>query len=409
MITNTGKDILAKYLIGQAPSYASHIAFGCGAPKALGPGEPFGDYSNKQTLDFEMFRAPIVSRGYVKGIELDEFDQPVEVSQIVLTAELPTDERYEITELGVFSAGANPSASANDSKIVYTFANSENWQIHDASDGVSSIRFHSKPLDLLDTQTQPAEGLEGHINQPEKVFKANSDNSTLENQSRVVREERCRFLNNTIFMRGDTSAIVGSGDGMSVNPLDVSHIHLNGVTLNLDRNSASDEIRFAFSVVNKNPSSASPTDVKVILEFASADVAEGSSYEYARLKANVVPLSEDDPLPGQEQHDLSQNRYFVISKALEDLETSSGFSWNQVSIVKLYASIAGPNAEDVLVDYSDQFYLALDAVRFENTTTQNPLYGLTGYTVIKTTDGIPIIKEPNSANLVEFRFAMDVS
>ena len=31
MITNSGKSIIAKYLIGQAPAYASYIAVGCGA------------------------------------------------------------------------------------------------------------------------------------------------------------------------------------------------------------------------------------------------------------------------------------------------------------------------------------------------------------------------------------------
>jgi hypothetical protein len=31
MITNTGKTIIAKYLLGQAPAYASYIAIGCGA------------------------------------------------------------------------------------------------------------------------------------------------------------------------------------------------------------------------------------------------------------------------------------------------------------------------------------------------------------------------------------------
>ena len=30
MITNSGKNILAKYLVGQTTSYASHIAIGCG-------------------------------------------------------------------------------------------------------------------------------------------------------------------------------------------------------------------------------------------------------------------------------------------------------------------------------------------------------------------------------------------
>ena len=31
MITNTGKEIIAKYLMGTSPAYASYIALGCGA------------------------------------------------------------------------------------------------------------------------------------------------------------------------------------------------------------------------------------------------------------------------------------------------------------------------------------------------------------------------------------------
>ena len=31
MITDNGKELISKYLIGQAPAYASHIAIGCGA------------------------------------------------------------------------------------------------------------------------------------------------------------------------------------------------------------------------------------------------------------------------------------------------------------------------------------------------------------------------------------------
>jgi len=31
MITEVGKDILGRYLVGTAPAYASYIAVGCGA------------------------------------------------------------------------------------------------------------------------------------------------------------------------------------------------------------------------------------------------------------------------------------------------------------------------------------------------------------------------------------------
>lgn len=99
MITNTGKSIIGKYLLGQAPAYASYIAVGCGA-QPLDTTDPYGDYSNKDNLDFEMFRVPVSSRGFVNEAGTEK---------IVLTAELPTEERYEITEIGLYSAGANPS------------------------------------------------------------------------------------------------------------------------------------------------------------------------------------------------------------------------------------------------------------------------------------------------------------
>ena len=54
MITNTGKTIIAKYLLGQAPAYASYLAIGCGATP-LTTGDPLGNYSAKTNLDFEMF------------------------------------------------------------------------------------------------------------------------------------------------------------------------------------------------------------------------------------------------------------------------------------------------------------------------------------------------------------------
>ena len=118
MITNKGKDIIAKYLIGITPAYASYMAFGCGA-QPLTTGDPYGEHSTKETLDFEMFRVPISSRGYV------EEDG---VNKIVFTSELPTTERYEITEIGIFSAGGNPDASGFDSRPLLLFTEEEQWQ-----------------------------------------------------------------------------------------------------------------------------------------------------------------------------------------------------------------------------------------------------------------------------------------
>ena len=186
MITNTGKEIIGKYMLGQAPAYASYIALGCGA-QPLATADPYGNYATKQNLDFEMFRVPISSRGFVNdgGTE-----------KLVLTAELPTEERYEITEIGLYSAGSNPSAGAYDSKTVIAFTQGENWQYH-TNVAATSIPVITEPLDDGDNV----------ISTTDKVFQTNADNATFYKSPRPARYERPRFLNNVILMRGDDSEL----------------------------------------------------------------------------------------------------------------------------------------------------------------------------------------------------------
>ena len=55
------------------------------------------------------------------------------------------------------------------------------------------------------------------------------------------------------------------------------------------------------------------------------------------------------------------------------------------------------------------YYIALDAMRLENIATINPLYGLTGYSVIKNDTASTIVKSPNTNNYIEFRFSIGVT
>ena len=106
-----------------------------------------------------------------------------------------------------------------------------------------------------------------------------------------------------------------------------------------------------------------------------------------------------------ESSSLTASRYVISTQDLQDISVDSGFSWASVTTVKIYA------AAYVGSTPSDQYYVALDAMRIENVTNVNPLYGLTGYTVIKNSvsgSAATIVKSPNTANMIEFRFAMDV-
>ncbi len=383
MITNTGKNILAKYLVGQAPAYASYVAVGCG-PKPIASDDDLQDYSSKKSLDLEMFRVPIISRGYVNEDGL---------SKVVLTAELPTEERYEITEIGIYSAGSNPSARDNDSKMVFSFGQNERWEYHTAQ-AATSIPEAYAPLDQ--------ENEDGAIETSLKVFQTNPDNRIFSRSERVARYETTRFLNNTIAIRGDDSKLNVGLDG-HLTPVDVStgvisnHIHITGLAVDLNKSAPTDELRLGFSVVSKDANTSQvPDSVKVLVEFASTDSAVQENFEFARFEVNLVQGT------GAGQHDFTSSRYVVVNKKIEELFKSAGFTWNSVDVVKIYASVVDSGVP------SSDFYVFLDAFRLENTTSENPLYGLTGYSTVRTQQSRTITKLANTSNFIEFRFAMDV-
>ena len=393
MITNTGKNILAKYLLGHTNSYASHIAVGCG-PTPLNSSEDPDDYANvyeqKESLDFEMFRVPITSRGYV-----NEEDS----TYVVFTAELPTTERYGITEVGIFSAGSNPEAGFADSKTLQTFSELEGWEYH----GTAVAQAIPRVVDALDNG-------DNYIFPPDDdneetgfdFFRVSSDNPTFLYEDRIARHEIPRFLDSSIVVRGDKAVIaVDSNNNLIPDDTASFHIHLTGVSLNLDQNAPTDELKFAFSVIDRtgddpaseiSESSTQPSEVRIVLDFASG---EGGNVQYARMQVRLVDL---------EDVDFSETRYFVVSRQLQELTKTIGFTWEQVTTVKAYASVLDDD-----LNPSDNYYLAYDGIRLENKTDIHPLYGLTGYSVIKNSQGYPIIKNQNTGSFVEFRFGFQLN
>jgi len=387
MITNVGKNILAKYLVGQTTSYASHIAIGCGTnPVAsdytFSPAELLA-MKNRESLEFEMIRMPIVSRGFV-----DEDG----ISKVVLTAELPTQERYEITEVGIFSAASNPVAGAFDSRVVYSFSDTDNWRYSIDGESPTNIFVEYGPLD--------GESNTGDIIQTPKVFATNADNRVFTDEDRVDRNERCRFLNNIIAMRGDTSSLGYNPLGSMVPLTGSDYIILDPTSIDFTKNSPLDELRLAFSIANKTANSLTvPDNVKVLLEFSHPGA--NSSIQYAKFQVDIDDTGYEDGTSVNSQ-DFENNRYVVVNKTFQELDKSLRFSWSEVTTTKIYVTITKDNLP------SDSYYVCLDALRVENNTATNSLYGMTGYSVIKNVQSRPIIKSANTTNYIEFRFALDV-
>ena len=382
MITNIGKNLLAKYLVGQTQSYASHIAVGCGASPLASDGD-FGDYSLKNSLDFEMFRVPIISRGFVNENGIDK---------IVLTAELPTEERYEITEVGIFSAASNPVAGSFDSRNIFSFTDTDNWLYQPFNSPAIDIPVRYEPLS--------GDAENNNINETAPVFETNADNRVFTDQYRLERNERCRFLNNIIAIVGNNSTLNRDELGIIRVVSGSKYIRLNETVVDLSKNSPLDELKLAFSVVNKTANSNTvPDNVKILLEFSY--IGTNSLVEYARFE---VDIDDESYVAGtaDDTFDFSENRYVVVTKSLKDLRKTDNFDWREVNIVKIYSCVTEAGSP------SNLFYVCLDGLRLENISSTNSLYGLTGYSVIRSAGSKPIIKSANTTNYIEFRFALGV-
>lgn len=457
MITNNGKEIISKFLLGQVPSYATHISVGCGAkPLDSNDAMPNTVYS-KDRMDFEMTRVPISSKGFVddsvvynlttysvsgnvvtlttstdhdivdgetiivSGVgaaydgQFSVLETPlantltyalvantvgntattgnitVSRTKLSFTAELPTENRYEITEVGVWSQGSNVLASQYDSRNIFNFT--ESWQLHGTSitDPAFLTIGSGGAVDIPDdTTTDDA----FYISSNDPVFAVNT---------RKVRGEGPRSLNNALLVRGDLSVISGAinADWTASG----NHIHLNGVNFDISGNNASDILKLAFSVIDRSAaSSPAITNIKILMEFYKTELSTttgyakaqiyvpGASYlnDYRYYVANATISQSTDPANPSGNSALPCIRFY----------TSPDFSPSEIRVCRIFVQItASPDATD--------HYVCMDGFRIEN-TTENPLYKMSGYSVIRNTTGVPIVKLPNTNNYVDFRFGLGV-
>lgn len=405
----------------------------------------------KNALDFEMFRVPISSRGYVNDDG---------INKVILTAQLPTEERYEISEVGIYSAGSNAAAGQYDSRTISAFSSEEGWQLSSGSTltspAINSLIFSDQSL------TSVINGL-NFISNTTPAIKTTTSNGLFSNATRLARYERTRYLSNVFMLRGDTSYIFSNNENNLVISGVPSFLQITNQPVDLSKNSASDILKLAFSIVAVDGnSSAVPDNATIIVEFSNSD---GSQFARMQIEAQ------------DSVYRFAENRYVVVSKTLGDLFYTTGqFSWRNVNTVKAYVSttydllvtekqltsnvatlttasahglstgnyvkITGVDstfngtyevtgtptstsftyqkvATNVLSQIvvpngkaeapTNDFYIALDALRIDNVSTVNPLYGLTGYSIVQNVDETTVVKSPNTNNYIEYRFILDVT
>ena len=389
MITTNGKNIVAKYLLNQAPEFASHIAIGVGG-KALPTSSTATFSGSVQSLGFEVARVPILSKGLLK-----EDGQ----EKIVFKAELPIEQRYQITELGVYPAAVNAVAGNFDSRIISTFSNSEPWAYSNNQDSSGTVPYIG-PLRIDQVVPGDIETLheisQGNFYTLEDFVFINSNSPIFEYSDRINRGEAPRYLNKSLLVSGSTSVVntLMPANSASINTSSSAsyYIENNSISLNLGKNLPTDQVKLAFSVISTARSgvnSLAPDNVKIRLEFLN-NSANSTSIAYVN-----IALQDEE---------LDLMRYQVVTKSLSEFITDSSFSWSSVNGVRIYTCIH--NDSNVK---TGQHFVLYDGLRFENISSYNPLYSLVAAEYVKTLDENPILKRENSTSYVEYRFGIGVS
>jgi hypothetical protein len=302
-------------------------------------------------------------------------------SEISLLAELPGINKYEITEIGLYSQGSDAYNSGSESRTILDFSQPEKWQYFDANPSVekfSDLLYYPSIGDVSNNMTTSV-----------KSFYCNAEDSFFTDVTytdRKARFERPRFGNDAIVVAGDMSDFQ-TVSGKKV-PTATSNFIETSISANFSKNAATDKLKLALSVINKPYTvTTNPKAYYVMVQFLTSSGEE----------ANV--LFEDT----DEYYVLSGNRYSVLSATLGDATKTSGFSWNDVGSVRVYASVE--DKTDTTGTVLSDFAIILDGLRFENVNNTNPQYGLIGYSPV-TSDSI--IKKSNTSNIIEFRFDLGV-
>lgn len=436
MITERGKGLIARALANQIPSAFSYIALGVGAkpeppvtviedtsaqltsdydgsPTYLDDGvwayesdtglAKLGDGStayaslgyvssgvlyeeeaikNKTKMDFEAFRVPVSGSSV-----LFEGGQ----TKIVLSATLPSAQRYEFSEIGVFSAEANTLLNTEPPRMIYTFSDSEGWEYHD----VSTITDVGYAGNVSSNGFDIDSVAEGGINP--KAFFISADNEVFFTANR--RNQRMRIYQDALLCRGDMSTV---DDALDVWAFSGDHVHVTGNSVDLTRARPDDEIKIALAVMNSNyayiDAAGTAEEVRVGLRFMSSE--DSSAHATAQIKlAKGMTASNQFP----EDTEFHENGYFVVSFNKKSLKYTESFSWENVTLAQVFVEV-DPGAGQAASDY----YVAIDAVRFDSNNENNPSYGMVAYSGVRNILGSTEVKESQTESQIEYKILLGI-
>lgn len=439
MITNKGSDIVSRYLLGQAPEYAAYIAVGVGA-RPLTNTEADNSLPTKKTMDFEAFRAPVISRGIVNDsvtkpitsittvntgaaiystatcpnhnlrvgeeISIHITNQTIQFSEVtsvtdntftypsgsaigtitptsawvaysrdrlIFKAQLPPDQRYEMSEIAVYPAINNQLAVGHDSKILASFTNNEPWTLFGSS---QAIEFSSATISNQYNTISPS-------------FSAkfiNSDNMAFAGSSvRRARYEHPRFLNKCLIVNGGLCSFATG----TYNPMAGSiYLSNTNISLDLSKYSSKDVLKLAFSIVSESETSLPPAAVLMRLDLVDPD-------------GKIVSMRQT-----YTSTQISSSRYVVMSSTIADMDVpDQTFNWSKIVGISIYCETRDSGGS------YDGSYIILDGLRIDDENITNPLYGMVAYSRLRNSaeNGQTIEKAENSQGYIEYRLGVAIT
>ena len=397
MITNVGKAILAKYLAGQTNSPFEYMALGMGAIPTTVGAEPVG-YASKVNLDFESIRVPITETSVVTEGG---------VTYVSLSGAIPSEQRYEFSEIGVYTDKQDYGIVTPGTKLLFGFTQTDGWEIRDSDGSVAAIQVAS----TVDESVNGDFDVPAAITELRALFTPASDGyffySARNNAS-------TRLFSDTLLVRGDLSTITGSAGSFVIDG--ASDKITTGYSLNLARARSDDEISIAFSVFNKNLSEISPgvndpDNIKLIVEFKEF----ASSTEYARVE--IEAIDTDGAGAGAEPYDFSEDSRLVENAAIGVVpspgytsntlvKSTKDFSWSNIGSVSVYLDVE-PWAASAMT--AADYYVALDGLSFVSKNDTNVTYGLVGYSVFQNDDAVTVTKAAGQVAKFDYKVKVDIS
>lgn len=452
MITSKGSGIISKYLLGQAPEYASYLAIGVGA-EPLEIDENDNSSPSKKSMEFEAFRVPVTSRGLVNDYVSVDLESWV-ASTTLLTVTTSTyhgvrvgetvdlefssevlnsyEDAYEVLattsntiSLQYSGASASWSASASNTGTVsynrermifkaqlpvdqyykmteialYPAATNSLAQQYDSKiiagflSNENWILYSNNAGIDIPSVTRTLSDTSGDITQltfAASVEPLNARYVSSDNETFTFFNRKSRYEGPRLYNTG--LMVAGNTSQFNNSNLDVSastsYIQTNNISVDMRKNSKNDYIRLAICVVS-NLENPGSNPYHTRIRLEMLDEVSGSS---ATMKQTITSSN------------ISSSRYYVISKKLSDFSIGENFSWARVAGIKIYAQTVNSLGQ------STSDYIILDGIRLDNENTLNPLYGMVAYSKLKNgyESGQPIEKIENSQGYIEYRMGVNI-